>query len=70
LKRIDGVFDAFVTIDRNLPAQQKVSGLAFGVVALQSASNRLEDLKQLVPKILEALGRLAPGQVIVVQADA
>lgn len=66
LKRIEGKFDAFVTIDRNLPAQQTVASLSFGVIALRAPSNRLEDLKQLAPEILAGLNRLEAGQVIVV----
>lgn len=70
LKRIEGGFEAFVTIDRNLPAQQIVSGLSFGVVALRAMSNRLEDLKPLAPEILVALQRLQPGQVVIVGQPA
>ena len=51
--------------ERRLAAyEQEVSGLKVGVVVLHASSNRLADLKPLVPKILEALGILQIGQVI------
>jgi hypothetical protein len=38
---IGGNFDAFVTVDKNLPAQQKTGILSFGVIVLRAPSNRL-----------------------------
>jgi hypothetical protein len=66
LQRIQGHFDAFITIDKNLPAQQKATDPSFGVVVLRARSNKLEDLKPLVPLILAALDSLRPGQVALV----
>jgi len=43
LTLIDGDFDAFVTVDKNLPAQQKKGALSFGVVVLRAPSNRLKE---------------------------
>ncbi len=63
---IQGNYDAFVTIDKNLSAQQKTAGLSFGVVVLRAPSNKLEDVKPLVPQILTALSSLQPGQVVLV----
>jgi hypothetical protein len=66
LARIQGNYDAFITVDKNLPAQQKTAALSFGVVVLRAPSNKLEDLKPLVPQILAALSSLQPGQVVLV----
>ncbi|MGD9968411.1 MAG: hypothetical protein AB7T59_17980 [Hyphomonadaceae bacterium] len=63
LDRIEGAFDAFITIDRNLPARQQVGGRGFGVVAIRAVSNRFEDLAPLVPEILAVLASLKPGDV-------
>lgn len=52
LSRIEGKFDAFVTIDRNLPSQQRLAARSFGVVVLRAVSNRTEDLLPFVPDIL------------------
>lgn len=66
--------DVFLTVDRNLSFQQNVSQFAMAVVVLRAPTNRLHDLKPLVPAILLALPTAQPGQVLVLsappQADA
>jgi hypothetical protein len=69
LAHISGNYDAFVTVDRNLPSQQKTAILPFGVVVLRAPSNQLSDLRPLVPQILAALAALRPGQVVTVSAQ-
>ena len=56
-------FDAFVTVDRNLSFQQRLPGFAIAVVILRARSNRLVDLKPLVPRLLEALPAAKRGEV-------
>jgi hypothetical protein len=68
LARIGSAFDAFITVDKNLPAQNVTSTLAFGVVVLRSRSNRLADLTPMTADILAALSSLKPGQVAFVAA--
>lgn len=68
LALIAGNYDAFLTVDKNLPAQQKTAALPFGVVVLRAPSNQLSDLKPLVPQILAALTTLQPGSVVLVSA--
>jgi hypothetical protein len=63
LSLIAGHYDAFITVDQNLPAQQNTPGLPFGIIVLRSPTNQLVDLKPLVPQILATLGKLRPGQV-------
>jgi hypothetical protein len=65
---IGGIFDAFVTVDKNLPAQQKTGVLSFGVIVLRAPSNRLKDLRPLIPAVLSALTTLKPGQMAIVAA--
>lgn len=59
-----GKFEAFITIDRNLVYQQNLSSVPFGVVVLSARINRMGDLEPLVPRILEALESLSPGQLV------
>ncbi len=59
-------FDVFVTVDRNLSFQQDLSQFDIAVIILQAPSNRLADLKPLVPKILAILGEVIKGQATVV----
>ncbi len=68
LRRISGNHDAFVTIDGNLTAQQNIKRLDFAVIVLRAGSNKIEDLRPLIPKILAALASAEPGQVAVVAA--
>jgi hypothetical protein len=70
LARIEGVFDCFITMDKNLPAQNLVGALSFGVIVLRAPSNRLQALRPLVPEIIEALGRIKSGQLILIDARA
>jgi hypothetical protein len=45
-------FDVFVTVDRNLSFQQNLDGFSIAVVVLQAKTNRLADLRPLVPGLL------------------
>jgi hypothetical protein len=65
---IAGNYDAFLTVDKNLPAQQKTGALSFGVIMLRAPSNQLTDLRGLVPQILAALASLQPGKVVILSA--
>jgi hypothetical protein len=68
LAQIAGKFDAFITVDKNLPAQQETNELSFGVIVLRAPSNRLKDLRPLVPQLLSALTTITPGKIAVVAA--
>ena len=63
LTRAAGQFDAFVTVDRNLAFQQRIDTLPFAVVVLRARTNRLADLRPLVPLLLQVLPTLQPGEV-------
>lgn len=58
----EGEFDVFVTTDRNLSLQQNLTRFNLAVIVLEARTNRLGDLKGLVPKLLEALSTAAPGR--------
>lgn len=64
LKLAEGGFDAFITVDRNLPYQQNVASLAIAVVVLNAVSNDLQHLLPLLPKLEEALLRLPEGSCV------
>jgi predicted nuclease of predicted toxin-antitoxin system len=59
-------FDVFVTVDRNLAFQQNVAALPIPVIILQARTNRLADLKPLVPSLLRAIGPAKRGRAITV----
>jgi hypothetical protein len=54
-------FDVFVTVDRNLSFQQNLVSFSIAVVVLQAQSNRLADLRPLVPNLLSAIESVVPG---------
>ena len=61
MRRAASVCDVFVTMDRNLPYQQHIPALSFGVIVVHAQSNRLVDLRPLVPGLLAAIPTAAPG---------
>ena len=48
-------FDAFITVDKNLPYQQNTSKLSIAVFVLDAHSNELLHLLPLVPSLEHAL---------------
>lgn len=59
-------FDVFVTVDRNLAFQQNLGELQIAVIVLRAKSNRLNDLKPLVPGLLAAVGAAKPSGIMFV----
>ena len=59
----ENTFDVFVTVDRNLSFQQNVPRFSIAVVVLRARSNRLADLRPLVPRLLEVLPVARRGAV-------
>ena len=59
-----GSFDVFVTIDKNLPAQQDLQRMTIGMVVLQAASNRFQDLEPLAPELTKVLANIKPGELV------
>ena len=54
-------FDVFLTIDQNLIAQQNLPKFKIAVVVLEPSSSELEQLVQLIPKLLELLSKPTSG---------
>ena len=57
------VFEVFVTTDRNLSFQQNVQNLGISVVVMPAHTNRLTDLRPIVPALLKVLPFLKKGEV-------
>jgi len=60
-------FDVFLTSDRNLSYQQDLSHYRIAVIVLEAEGTRLSQTLPLMPKVIEALDGLRPGDVIVVR---
>jgi predicted nuclease of predicted toxin-antitoxin system len=63
-------FDAFVTVDKNLPYQQNLATLPIAVVVLDSLSIELPALLPLVPELERVLSSLAARTCVRVSAVA
>jgi predicted nuclease of predicted toxin-antitoxin system len=68
LQQAAGHFGVLVTMDKNLQFQQNLTAHAIGVVLIRARSNRVDDLRPLVPQILEAVSASEPGKIRVVGA--
>jgi hypothetical protein len=55
-------FDVFITVDRNLSFQQNLPTFDIAVLVLHATSNRLSDLRPLIPKIISTLSSLTKGK--------
>jgi hypothetical protein len=62
-------FDVFVTVDRNLSFQQNLTAFSIAVVVLRAKTNRLADLRPLVPKLLEIVATAPSGVATIVAAN-
>jgi hypothetical protein len=63
LKRAAQQFDVLVTADQNLQYQQNLEVAELGVVVLVALSTRLQDLKPLLPALVEAIEAVAAGEL-------
>lgn len=57
-------FDIFVTVDRNLSFQQHLPRYNIAIIVLRARSNRLHDLRPLVPKLLDMLPMARRGKAL------
>jgi hypothetical protein len=62
-------FDVFVTVDRNLSFQQNLGSYPIGVIVLQARTNRLSDLRPLVPTLLRTIPVARPGAPMFIGGD-
>jgi predicted nuclease of predicted toxin-antitoxin system len=63
-------FDAFITVDKNLPYQQNTSTLPVAVFVLDALSNELPYLLPLVPALESALASHKAGSYVLLRAEA
>ncbi len=68
LGRAEQSFDVFITVDRNLPFQQTLARFTIAVIVLNARSNRVADLRELIPQLLEILPSAKRGEVTLIGA--
>ena len=59
-------FEALLTVDQNLPFQQNLSASGVAVVVAVASTNRVKELRSLVPELLRALTVVKAGEVLTV----
>lgn len=59
-----GGFEVFVTADQNLEYQQNLAKLRVAVIVVAARTNRIDDLRSLVPEILQALRTIRKGEIL------
>lgn len=64
LRRAQEEFDVFVTMDRAIPFQQAVAGLAIGVLLIRARSNSLPRLRPHLDQISHAAEDVPYGAVV------
>ena len=61
-------FEVFVTTDSNLEYQQNLRTMKLAFIVLRALDNRFETLGPLMPRVMQALRAVEPGQIIHVDA--
>jgi predicted nuclease of predicted toxin-antitoxin system len=64
LKLANGQFDALLTVDQGIEYQQNLAGLKISVVVMVAASNDVDDLRPLLPRVEQALANLRTGEIM------
>jgi hypothetical protein len=59
-------FDAFITVDRKLSVQQDLAKFRIPVLLLRARTNRLEDIRPLVPDLLKTVDHATAGTLTTV----
>jgi len=67
LRRAAQEFDIFLTVDQGVEYQQNLFGLDLAIVVMVAATNDIDDIRPLMPRVRETLGSASPGSIIRVQ---
>ena len=67
LRRAALEFDVFLTVDQGVEYQQNSFGIDLAVVVMGAKTNDIDDLRPLIPRVLEVLRSVSPGDVVKIQ---
>jgi predicted nuclease of predicted toxin-antitoxin system len=59
-------FDVFITVDKDLPQQQNISGLSLAVIILRPQTTRLQDIRGLLGPLRSSIESALPGHFTVI----
>ena len=57
-------FEVLITTDQQIPYQQNLGTLRISIVVLCAPTNRLADLRPLIPRLIEVLNGVRPSVVL------
>lgn len=60
---VDAGFEVIVTADKALRYQQNLAAIGIAVVLLTRVRNRMQDLRPLVPRVLQVLQNIRKGEL-------
>ena len=63
-------FEAFITVDKNLPFQQNLVKLPIALLVLDAVSNEVGALRPLLPRLQIELLSFQPKTYVLIRADA
>ena len=63
LRRAASEFDVLLTVDQGISYQQSIEDLSLALVIIKAPSNDINDLRPKMPRVLQALTTIQPGQV-------
>jgi len=61
---VDAGFEVFLTNDSSVEFQQNVKWIGIAVIAIVGFRNRIQDLRPIIPRILDELTTIRPGEVV------
>ena len=70
LRQASKVFDVLVTVDQNISHQQNLHTLRIGIVVLAARKNTYDALRPLIPRTLDTLERITPGEIVKIAASS
>ncbi len=66
LKKVEGEFDIFITLDSNLAFQQNLKNLSLCIIVIRAVNSRYETLQPFLPNIIQAVENAKAGEIAVV----
>jgi predicted nuclease of predicted toxin-antitoxin system len=59
-------FEAPITKDQGIEHEQNMADLPMSVVVIRAKTNKIDDIRPVVPELLSALGSLTPRSLVIV----
>ena len=57
-------FDVMVTLDQTIPDEQNITEADVGIVILSAGTNTFEELRPLIPELIDRLGTVQRGEIV------